>query len=84
MRKLTRILAVIALAGTLLTWALLGGRLGWSQTAIPTKKVDPITEIEFTEYESRFVPGVDFLGAGIAGGVALFAFSFLFRKTQSK
>lgn len=84
MRQLTRILAVVILAGTLLTWALLGGRLGWSQTAVPTVKVDPITEIEFTEYESRFVPGIDFLGAGIAGGVVLFAISFLFRKNQPK
>lgn len=84
MRKLTRILAIALLAGTLLTWGLRGGRLGWSQTAIPTVKVDSITEIEFTEYESRFVPGIDFLGAGIAGAVALFCISFLIRKTQTK
>lgn len=84
MRKLTRILAIALLAGTLLSWGLLEGRLGWSQTAIPTVKVDPITEIEFTEYESRFVPGIDFLGAGIAGAVALFSISFFFRKIPSK
>lgn len=84
MHKLIRILATLVLAGTLITWALLGGRWGWSQTQVPVQKIDPITEIEFTEYEPRFVPGVDFLGAGIAGAFAFFAISFLFRKTQSK
>jgi len=84
MRRLARVFAALVLAGTLIAWALLGGRWGWSQTQVPIRKLDPITEIEFTEYESRFVPGVDFLGAGIAGAFAFFAIGFFFRKTQSK
>ena len=48
-------------------WLALGAHLGWSMTQVPVKKIDPVTEIEFTEYDHRFVPGVDFLAAGLIG-----------------
>lgn len=84
MRKFSRLLAILILAGVLMTWGLLGAHAGWSQTQVPIRKIDPVTEIEFTEYERRFVPGIDFLGAGVASALAIFAIGFLFSKTPPK
>ncbi len=61
-------------------WAAKGYHRGWSQDEVPVKKIDPITEIEFVDYEDRFVPGVDYLGGGIAFGALVFAATFLGRR----
>lgn len=83
MANLLRILSLVLTVMVILVWAMLGAHLGWSQTRVPTERVDPITEIKFTEYEDRFVPGVDFLAVGLAGSLGLGVIgSLLARKSQ--
>ncbi|MGE3311442.1 MAG: hypothetical protein AB7O66_15855, partial [Limisphaerales bacterium] len=54
-----------------------GPNLGWTKTSVAVSRVDPVTELEFVEWQKNFVPGLDFLGGvGALAGV-LFAVSFL-------
>lgn len=60
-------------------WAAKGYHRGWSQHQVPVKQVDPITELEYVTYEKRFVPGIDYLGAGLLAGAVVFGATFLGR-----
>ena len=51
--------------------------MAWSQTRVLAYKTDPITETTFTDYENRFLPGLDFLGAGLLGAAAIFGLTLL-------
>jgi len=82
--KALRILAIVAALAVVATWAALGAHRGWTMTEVPVKKIDPITDIEFTEYDHRFVPGVDFLATGLLGSGALFALTIFISKLQTK
>jgi hypothetical protein len=69
--------SLILFALGLVLWIATGANRGWTKTSVPIKKVDEVTGIEGIEYQKRFVPGLDFLGAawlgsGILGGVSLF------------
>jgi hypothetical protein len=75
--RLLRVLAVMCAIAAISCWILLGAHLGWTQTALPIKRVDPITAIEFTEYESGFIAGVDFLAGGLLVAAAIFALSLV-------
>ena len=66
-------------AGSIIFWAAAGANRGWTKTSVPRKMVDEVTGIEGVSYEKRFVPGVDFLGAALAGAGILAGASFLFR-----
>jgi len=66
-----------AFAGTVGFWALQGAHRGWSQNRVPVSQVDEITGIEYVTYEERFVPGIDWLGAGSGIASVIFALSFL-------
>ncbi len=71
MAKILKILAAVTAVAVLGAWVLLGANRGWTKTSVGIQKIDPVTEIAFTEYESRFVPGVDFLAVGSAAHSAL-------------
>ncbi len=75
--RLLRFLGLALLAGTIGSWALLGAHRGWSQNRVPVRQVDEITGIEYVTYEERFVPGIDWLGAGGVLAIAVFSLSFL-------
>ena len=75
--RFLRFLGWALLAGTVGSWALLGAHRGWSQNRVPVRQVDEVTGIEYVTYEDRFVPGLDFLGAGGALATAVFSLSFL-------
>jgi hypothetical protein len=62
-------------------WAAKGYHRGWSQNSVPVKQLDPITEIEYITYEDRFVPGVEYLGGGIAFGALIFSATFFGRRS---
>lgn len=62
-------------------WAAKGYNRGWSQNQVPVKQVDPVTELAYTTYEKRFVPGIEFLGAGIFFGITLFSVTFFGRRS---
>ena len=80
--RLLRVLAVMCASAVISCWILLGAHLGWTQTALPIKKVDPITAIEFTDYESGFVAGVDFLAGGLLVASAIFTLSLAAAKLE--
>ena len=84
MPKFFLILGTAGLLAVVVTWFSLGADRGWSKTLVPVEKIDPVTELEFTEYEKRFVPGLDFLIAGSAGSLFLVALGlFLGKFTRS-
>jgi uncharacterized integral membrane protein len=49
-------------------------------------ETDPVTGIEYPVWKKQFVPGVDFLGAGLVGSVLVFSIGFLpvFRKPRNR
>lgn len=84
MARLAVILALVGAVAVTATWFALGAHTGWTRMKIETKQVDPVTEIEFTEYSPGFVPGVDFLGAGLAGCAILLAAGGILSRFNSK
>lgn len=58
-------------------WAAKGYNRGWTKNQVAMTKTDPITEIDYVEYEKRFVPGVDYLAGGAAVGLLIFAVTFI-------
>ncbi len=81
MKMVIRAFALVLLIGTVGLWTGLGGRLGWTQTSVPEKRVDPVTGIDFVEYRQGFVPGVEFLALGVGGSFILFAATLFVRIT---
>ena len=82
-----RVLQILALAVGILAivfWAAAGAQRGWTKTSIPVKSVDEITGIEGITYKKQFVPGLDFLGAGLLGAGFLAGVSLFFRQTRTK
>jgi len=79
MKKSLRIVAAILATGSILFWAAAGANRGWTKTSVPRKIVDEVTGIEGVSYEKHFVPGVDFLGAALAGAGILAGISILLR-----
>ncbi len=69
-RWLFLVALIIVLATGALWWAG-GAHRGWTKTSVLVPKVDEITEIVYHETEDRFVPGMDFLGSGLAVAGAL-------------
>ena len=83
MRIKLRIVALL-LALTILGFWFIGGRnLGWTKTSVVHKRVDPVTEIEVNVYQKGFVPGIDFLGAGLALAVVVGGVSCFFPKKMA-
>ncbi|MBC8000979.1 MAG: hypothetical protein H7X97_00205 [Opitutaceae bacterium] len=71
--------ALVALAGIGL-WLSLGAGRGWTKTSLAIERVDPVTDIRYSEYKKGFFPGVDFLAASLMVSAALFGSSWLVRR----
>jgi hypothetical protein len=71
---------LLAALAVLSLWLIGGPNLGWTKTSVAYKEKDPVTEIEVNKYVNKFVPGVDFLAAGLFVSGVLIGFSFLFKK----
>jgi hypothetical protein len=78
---LVRALAVVSAVAIIACWLSLGAHMGWLQTRSPVQKTDPVTETTFTDYEERFVPGLDFLGAGLLEATPIFALTLLISRS---
>jgi len=78
--RILRMLAWIVFLAGVLTWLVTGANLGWTKTSVPKKTVDTVTGIEGITWESRFVPGIDFLGASLLVSGLLAGASFLIRR----
>jgi hypothetical protein len=74
---LLRTLALLSAIAIVACWISLGAHMGWSQTRVPVQKTDAVTNTTFTDYEERFLPGLDFLVAGLLGSAAIFALTLL-------
>jgi hypothetical protein len=83
-KKVLRALACLVLVTALALWAATGANRGWTKTTVPVKKTDEVTGITVDDYQKRFVPGVDFLGAALVGAGILAGASFLFRNKQTQ
>jgi hypothetical protein len=80
MRRGIEILAALLAIVTVSLWFAKGANPGWTKNRIQVKTIDPVTEIEQVEWEDKFVPGLDFLGGGLAGAGALTVGSLFLRK----
>ena len=83
-RQLLRLAAVILIVVALGVWLATGANQGWTKTSVPVKKTDEVTGITVDEYQKRFVPGVDFLGATLLASGFLAGASFLFHRPQTQ
>jgi hypothetical protein len=80
MRIMLRVVALLLALVVVAFWFFGGMNRGFTKTSVPHKEKDPVTEIEVDRYESKFVPGVDFLGGGIIAAGVIGACSLFFRK----
>lgn len=84
MKKILRTFAVVILVMSVFLWIDAGMNRGWTKTSVPKKTVDEVTGIEGISYESRFVPGLDFLGLAVLGAGILTGISFLCRSKTTE
>jgi hypothetical protein len=82
MARLLQFAGLVCAFAVIIAWFSLGAHRGWTRTLVETRKVDPVTEIEYAEFSKGFVPGVDFLAVGLAGSAAVFATGFFLRRFQ--
>ena len=68
-------MAVVVMA----IWFFGGPNFKWSKSKVGHQEKDPVTEIEVTVYEDRFVPGIDFLGAGLVVSGLMSTASWFFK-----
>ena len=71
------LIAAILLGGSIFFWAAAGASRGWTKTRVPVKTVDAVTGLEGIQWQGKFVPGVDFLGAAVLGAGVLAGLSLL-------
>ena len=76
MKRSLRLIAALLMAGAVVFWAAAGANRGWTKTQIPIKTMDPVTGLEGIQWQAKFVPGVDFLGAALLESGILAAISF--------
>lgn len=84
MARLLQILGLLGAVAIIALWFALGADTGWSKTKIAVREIDPVTEIETTLHRDGFVPGVDFLAAGLGGSALLFGVGLFLSRIQSK
>ena len=76
MKRTIRMIAAILIVGAIAFWAATGANRGWTKTHVPKKTVDEATGLEGIQWQEKFVPGVDFLGAALMGAGFLTGVSF--------
>ncbi len=80
MRMIFRLAALGVALVTLVLWFFGGPNLGWTKTHVTRMEIEAVTEIAHPVVEKRFLPGVDFLAAGLLGAAVVAGSSFIFRK----
>jgi hypothetical protein len=76
-KRILRLIAAIVLGGSIAFWAAAGANRGWTKTRVPIKTADAVTGLEGIQWQNKFVPGVDFLGAALLGAGVLAGLSLL-------
>ena len=82
-RRLLRTAAALLLVAAVVVWVAAGANRGWTKTTVPVQRTDEVTGITVDDYQKRFLPGVDFLGAAVLGTGILAGASFLCRKNHT-
>ena len=80
MRTSLRVAALLIALTVTAFWFFSGPNTGFTKNSVMHMVKDPVTEIPGPVYEDRFVPGVDFLGGGLAVALVVAGSSFFFRK----
>ncbi len=83
MKRALRIITVVLVVGAIAFWVAAGANCGWTKTRVPKKVVDEVTGLEGVQWQDKFVPGVDFLGAALLGAGVLAGIS-IFVPAKSK
>jgi hypothetical protein len=79
MKRTIRMIAAVLVIGAIAFWVAAGANRGWTKTRVPKKVVDEVTGLEGIQWQDKFVPGVDFLGAALLAAGILTGISFLSR-----
>lgn len=79
MKSILRKIAALLLMSGILVWIIGGARLGFPIDQEQITILDPITEIESSEWQPKFLPGVESLVLGVILGGSFFLISFLFK-----
>ena len=79
-RLVFRILALVLILVSTAFWISTGSHTVFSKDRVEIPQVDPITQIEYVDYEERFVMGVEFLALAYGLGVTSFGLSFVLRQ----
>ena len=80
LRLILRTLALVLILVSTAFWISTGSHPGFSKDRVEIPQVDPITQIEYVDYEEHFVMGVEFLALAYGLGVTSFGLSFAFRR----
>ena len=80
MRLGLRLTALAVALVVVALWFFGGPNMGWTKTSQQVERLDPVTELTYYEWEQRFLPGLDFLAAGLGAAGLLLGCSFFFRK----
>lgn len=78
LRPIFKILALLLVVGSTAFWVSTGSHTGFSKNRVEIPQVDPITQIEYVDYEERFVMGVEYLALAYGAALASFGLSFAF------
>ena len=81
-KRVFRTAAALLFLAALVSWVAAGANRGWTKTSVPVKRTDEVTGITVDDYQKRFVPGIDFLGAAFLGSGLLAGASLLIRNRQ--
>jgi len=76
MKRTLRLVAAALMVGSIVFWVAAGANRGWTKTRVPQKVTDAVTGLEGVQWQDKFVPGVDFLGAALLGAGILAGVSF--------
>jgi len=80
MRTALRLAALFVALVTLVLWLFGGPNMGRTVVSKTIRVSDPATGHETAAREPRFLPGLDFLAAGLAGAGLIWGASFLARR----
>jgi hypothetical protein len=80
MRKKLRIFALALALVVLGIWFFRGHNTGWTKNKVFHPVRDPVTGIDGSVEEQKFIPGLDFLAVGLGLAALQFGSSFIIRK----
>lgn len=84
MKRALQILSAALAVVVIAIWLVQGANTRWTKNRVQVIAIDPVTEIEAPVWQDKFLPGVDFLGGGLAVAAGLLIASRFIRKTTNQ